>query len=128
MTSTWNNPERTEILLTKSTGDSLILKEQMCIRYEGRELGVRIVNIPKYETGPIGFTYLPWRGDRWANFSFSIIKGDVRRLICCPTGVENQVWGHHINWDTVEIIENPESTLQPNLSPVTPIPARPHPL
>lgn len=108
MTSTWNNNEYTEILLTKSNGETLILKENMCIKYEGRELGVRIVSIPKNSTGPIGFTYLPWRGDKWASFSFSIVKGDTRRLICYPTGADNQVWGQHINWDTVEIIDNPE--------------------
>ena len=79
----------------------------MCIRYIGRELGVRIETIPKNVDGPIGMTYLPWRGDRWATFSFNIIKGDVRRIICYPTGMQNQVWGQHIDWDTVEIIDTP---------------------
>lgn len=109
MTSTWNNPEFTEILLTKSNGDTLVLKEKICIKYEGRELGVRIVNIPKNTSGPIGLTYLPWRGERWATSFMTISKGDVRRLVCYPTGIEQQVWGQHIDWETVEIIENPEN-------------------
>ena len=103
MTCTWNNPEMTEILLTKSNG-TLVLKEGVCIIYEGRELGVRIENIIQHPDGPIGFNYLPWRGDRWATYQFNISKGNLRRLVCSPTGLEKQTWGHHINWDTVEIV------------------------
>ena len=101
MTCTWNTPDMTEILLTKSNG-SLVLKEGVCITYDGRELGVRIETIPKNSEGPIGFNYLPWRGDRWATVQFSIVKGNLRRIVCYPTGLET--WGQHINWETVEII------------------------
>jgi hypothetical protein len=110
MSCTWNNKEHTEILLTKTNG-TLILKEKDYIRYEGRELGVRIEKFAwsKGDIGPIGFTYLPWRGDRWATIAFNLAKGDIRRLICNPTGVERGVWGEMIDWETVESITNPES-------------------
>ena len=114
MACTWNK-RYTEILLTKTTGQTLVLKQNTCIRFAGRDLGVRIVSIPQNSEGPIGFTYLPWRGKRWATFSFNLNKGDLRRLVCYPTGLDHQVWGQHIDWDTVEIIENPElRTLEPN--------------
>jgi len=108
MTCTWNNPEFTEILLTKTNGDTLVLKEKMCIIYDGRLLAVRIEIIIKTLDGPEFITYLPWRGDRWATYAFSLFKGDTRRLVCVPTGIKNQRWGQHIDWDTVEIVENPE--------------------
>ncbi len=110
MTCTWTNDNHTEILLVKTNGETLLLHEKDYIRYEGRELGVRIEKFAysPSNVGPIGFTYLPWRGDRWATFAFSLAKGDVRRLICRPTGVKNGTWGEHIDWDSVELISNPE--------------------
>ena len=109
MSCTWTTAEHNEILLTKSNGDTVLLHEKDCIRYEGRELGVRIEHFAKSDEniGPIGFTYLPWRGDRWATFAFTLSKGDIRRLICKPTGIERFVWGEHIEWDTVELIRDP---------------------
>ena len=107
MSCTWNNPEFTEILLTKSNGDTLILKEKMCVKFTGREC-VRLETFIKTLEGPDGITYLPWRGDRWATYAFSIFKGDTRRLVCSPTGIENQRWGQHIDWDTVEVVNTPE--------------------
>jgi len=111
MSCTWNNKEHSEILVTKSNGEVFILKEKDYIRYEGRELGVRIEKFAwsKGDIGPIGFTYLPWRGDRWATPVFNLAKGDIRRLICSPTGVERGVWGEMIDWETVAMITNPDT-------------------
>jgi len=112
MTCTWNNEAHTEILLTKSYGETLILRPKDCIKFEGREDGVRIEEFARSDPGigPIGFTYLPWRTEgRWATFAFSLAKGDIRRLVCKPTGIERFVWGQHIDWDTVELIPNPET-------------------
>ena len=110
MACTWNNEEHTEILITKSNGKTLILKEKDCITYDGRDLPVRIEvfgrSIPG--VGPVGFTYLPWRGTRWASFAFNLAKGDIRRLDCSPTGIQMGKWGQHIDWDSVELVPNPE--------------------
>ena len=91
MTSTWNNAERTEILLTKTDGSTLILKKGDFITYEGHELGVRIETLVGREEGPIGITYLPWRG----------LRGDARFLICRPTGLPH--FGIHPNWESVTV-------------------------
>lgn len=106
MTSTWNNTSRTEILLTKTDGSTVILQKGDFISYEGHELGVRIESLCGREEGPIGITYLPWRGTRWATPQFSF-RGDARFLICRPTGLPH--FGIHPNWDTVVKIKNPET-------------------
>jgi hypothetical protein len=108
MSCTWHNESAKEILLTKTNGDSLILKEKTCILYTGRDLCVRIEGVFGSSNGPIGITFLPWRGNRWATPEFSIFKGDIRRIICSPFGVEAQCWGQHIDWDSVEIADYPE--------------------
>jgi hypothetical protein len=108
MTSTWNNADRTEILLTKADGSQVTIKKGDYIAYEGHELGVRIEALCGREEGPIGITYLPWRGERWATPQFSF-RGDARFLICRPTGLPH--FGIHPNWDTVIKIKNPEVSL-----------------
>jgi hypothetical protein len=105
MTSTWNNVDRTEILLTKADGSQVTIRKGDYISYEGHELGVRIESLCGREEGPIGITYLPWRGERWATPQFSF-RGDARFLICRPTGLPH--FGIHPNWETVIKIKNPE--------------------
>ena len=100
MTSTWNNAERTEILLTKADGSTLVLKKGDFITYEGHEMGVRIESLVGHEEGPIGITYLPWRGERWATPQFGL-RGDARFLICRPTGLPH--FGIHPNWESVTL-------------------------
>ena len=109
MACTWNNAERTEILLTKEDGTTLILKVGSCITYKGRELGVLLESIIGTSVGPLGFEYLPWKGDRWAGYSFSISKGNERRLVCRPTGTDRYTWGEIPDWNTVQLIDNPDS-------------------
>jgi hypothetical protein len=106
MTTTWANKTDANktILLTKTSGEQVTFKEGDFITYDGRETGVKVVEIVgKYsEDGPRGFKYLPWRQEqkRWATPQWSM-KGDPRYNICMPTGAP--YFGQHINWDSVEL-------------------------
>ena len=116
MTAFWNkkmiNPkEKTSIILTKSNGNILELNVGDCIRYTGfnnRPDGIKITSFTGTENneGPIGMTYVPWRKDekKWAEPIFSMRGG--RHVICYPVGMQH--YGEHIEWDNVEIIDNPE--------------------
>ena len=57
----------------------------------------------KSESGPIGFTYLPWRmkENRWGSEQWSL-QGNSRHLLCMPCGIGHR--GHVINWETLQII------------------------
>ena len=120
MTTQWINPsDNTSILLTKQNGTKLTLNVGDCITYRAfcdelsRPDGVIITSFTsknfksEINVGPIGMTYLPWRKDenRWATHAFSM-KGNPRHIICYPTGTPH--YGQHIEWETVEIIPNPE--------------------
>lgn len=120
MTTQWINPtDNTSIFLTKQDGTKLTLKVGDCITFRAfsdissRLDGVIITSFTSKDfksnpnTGPIGMTYLPWRKDekRWATASYGM-RGDSRHVICYPTGTPH--YGEHIEWDTVEIIPNPE--------------------
>ena len=54
--------------------NNIILKLGDCIIYKTRELPVRIERFVVYEDdfGPIGFEYLPWRGERWGYTNMGI--------------------------------------------------------
>jgi len=95
--------DKSKALLTKATGETLLLSVGDFITYEGRPHGVRIDSFThKYDQeGPIGFTYLPWRpeGRRWATFSFGI-KGNDRHVIAYPCGMPH--YGQHINMNSIE--------------------------
>ena len=86
---------------------SQILKVGDYITYEGRNgTGVMIIQICGYkeDEGPIGIRYLPWREDgRWATQQFSL-RGDMRFIICYPSGMMHH--GQHIIWNTVENINH----------------------
>jgi hypothetical protein len=62
------------------------------------------------DSGPIGFTYLPWRHteNRWASESFSL-KGNARHVICSPCGITHS--GQNMDWTTlrrVNELDHPE--------------------
>jgi hypothetical protein len=86
--------------------NNIILKIGDCIIYKSRELPVRIDKFlgKDDDPGPIGFEYLPWRGDRWGTPTFSL-RGNPRFIICPPTGLPH--YGQHIEWNTIEIVSNP---------------------
>jgi hypothetical protein len=98
MTTVWYNAPNS-VLHTKRNGDKLILHVGDCILYEGRDLPVRIESFTGTDE-PIGFTYLPWRGDRWATPTMTL-KGNPRFIICYPNGYSK--FGHHIDWETVAV-------------------------
>jgi hypothetical protein len=53
------------------------------------------------ELGPRGFTYLPWRGDRWAT-PVVTLRGDVRFAICFPSGAPH--YGRHMTPGTLQLL------------------------
>lgn len=86
--------------------NNTILTVGSCIIYKTRELPVRIERFVGYEddVGPIGFEYLPWRGERWGTPTWGI-RGNPRFIICIPRGLPH--YGQHIEWGTVQIVPNP---------------------
>ena len=104
-TVTWENYPNSIRVQRKS--NNIILKIGDCIIYKSRELPVRIDKFvgKDDDPGPIGFEYLPWRGDRWGTPTFGI-RGNPRFIICPPTGLPH--YGQHIQWDSVEIVSNPD--------------------
>jgi hypothetical protein len=86
---------------TNKNGDVLILKVGQFITYEGRLDDVRIEEFTYSNSGPIGFIYLPWRGERWGTPAISL-RGNPRHVICYPHGYSH--YGQHINWETVKLV------------------------
>ena len=86
--------------------NNTILKIGDCIIYKSRELPVRIDRFigNKDDPGPMGFEFLPWRGDRWATPTYGL-RGNPRFIICPPSGLPH--YGQHIDWDTVQIVPMP---------------------
>ena len=83
---------------------NLVLNLGDCIIYNGRELPIRIDKIAGSEEGPIGFEYLPWRGERWGTPTITL-RGNPRFIICPPTGLPH--YGQHIDWESIQIVPNP---------------------
>jgi hypothetical protein len=85
----------------------LVLYPNLCITWDGRQDYVKIVEVygNESETGPRGFTYLPYRKEgRWSTPAFSL-RGDVRFIICYPAGFPH--YGIHIPLDTIRVDEAP---------------------
>ena len=94
----------------EQNNNTIILKLGDCIIYKSRDLPVRIDRFlgKDNESGPIGFEFLPWRGDRWATLAFGL-RGNPRFIICPPVGLPH--YGQHIDWDTIEIVPSPIKTI-----------------
>lgn len=103
MSTVWNESPKS-VLYTKKNGYKLILNVGDCIMYTGRELPVRIEKFFGDEE-VMGFTYLPWRGTRWASPIFTL-RGDSRFMICYPGGLTH--YGQHMDWESVKVVSNPE--------------------
>jgi len=85
----------------------LVLYPNLCITWDGREDYVKIVHVygQESETGPRGFTYLPYRNEgRWSTPAFSL-RGDARFIICYPAGFPH--YGIHISLQTIQVDEAP---------------------
>jgi hypothetical protein len=102
----WN--EYLKSIQFQQNNNTIILKLGDCIIYKSRELPIRIDKFIGYQndsdSGPLGFEYLPWRGERWGTPTWGL-RGNPRFIICPPTGLPH--YGQHIDWDTVEIVPNP---------------------
>lgn len=105
----WSNFGEKRFFLYKSEGDTdpLELGPGDTITWEGRSDYSKIVDVVGQETsGPMGFSYLPYRDteDRWASFAFSL-RGDARFVICYPEGIQH--YGLHIPLHTLRKDEAP---------------------
>jgi len=107
------NKENSSFLLYKRDSSVLHLKIGDWVKIPGRDDIVLIDSIigRRHQTnitGPIGFTYLPWRYNerRFATISWSM-KGNSRFIICYPCG--NTHYGVHIDWDKFELCEAPDN-------------------
>lgn len=104
VTIIWHEYPNSVKITSNNTLNNTIIKIGDCIIYKSRELPVRIDRFCGNE-GPMGFEFLPWRGDRWATPTFGL-RGNPRFIICPPTGLPH--YGQHIEWDTLQIVENPD--------------------
>ena len=100
-------------LLQKTDGSTVHIKIGDWIKLPGREDAVMVDSIIKSEyteeSGPRGFTYLPWRYDekRFATVNWNL-KGNTRLVICYPCGRNH--YGCHIDWDKLELGKPPNFT------------------
>jgi hypothetical protein len=101
------NKSKDSVILTKKTGEKLVLKIGTFITYEGRPDGVKITDFSGDNNveGPIGMFYTPWRKDqqKWAEPKWSL-RGDMRHIIALPCGVTH--WGEQINWNSVVLLHD----------------------
>ena len=104
----WETPgDETRAVLTKSTGEKIVLYTGVFFKYGKRTSGVLLegfTNKTGDVHGPCGVTYLPWREEekRWATRSYSLWKGNMRHLVAPPAGLTT--YGEHVDWDTVELV------------------------
>ena len=94
--------EMGKMIHVRAGGKSTALKVGQFITFEGHPLGVRIEEFfGKDPAGPIGFTYLPWRGTRWGTPTMSL-RGNPRFVVCPPIGMPH--YGMHIDWPSVALL------------------------
>jgi len=95
----------------KEDGKTEVFEVGSIVHFKGRQdTGVLVTSILGDESGPMGFTYLPWRDDlkRWATLQMSL-RGDPRFIVCYPKG--NQVYGMHIDWNTIRKVDHADAEL-----------------
>lgn len=107
--SLWLNYREKSFLLYQDMDDMHphILYPGICIRWDGRDEYVKIVDVIGHENdkGPHGFTFLPWRKEgHWATPQITF-RGDARFVICYPSGFPN--YGLHIPLHTITVYEAP---------------------
>jgi hypothetical protein len=116
--------DHTTAILTKDSGETVVLSVGDFVTYEGRPDGVRVegftfTNKDNEREGPIGMTYLPWRASekRWASISWSLMRGNNRHIIAHPCGRSH--FGEHIDWNTMVTLNECPSP-SPQTSPCVP--------
>lgn len=99
----WEVPLKSIRIIKKKS--HLILQQGDFISFWGHEEGVKITKFTGHANspGPIGFEYLPWWSDRWAETLFSL-RGNPRHIIAYPTGLEH--YGQHIHWYSIRLLNN----------------------
>jgi hypothetical protein len=101
----WNDGDdsKNSVVLTKVSGEKIVLSIGDFITYNGRKDGVRITGFSGTDReiiGPIGMYYTPWRKEaqKWATQKWCL-KGDMRHIIALPCGSPH--WGEIIDWNSV---------------------------
>ena len=111
VTIKWHIYQKSIVLYFKDR--ELVIHIGDFITYEEREgTGVLVESFTGHDLeGPIGLVYRPWRQEenRWASVALTISHGNLRHLICYPTGSPH--YGLHINWDSVRIINELKPTI-----------------
>ena len=98
----WLVPKESAIL-KKSDGQIIELKIGTIFKYKSRKAVCKITGFTSKDSdarGPIGITYLPWRGTEWATETWTL-KGNPRHIIAFPVGMPH--YGEQIEWDSFEL-------------------------
>ena len=117
--SVWLNYAEKSFLLYRNKEDTnpLLLYPGICMIWDGRKDYVKMVDVigREEDSGPRGFTFLPWRKEgRWATPQISL-RGDARFAICYPTGFPH--YGLHLPLHTITLYEAPqEYTMRADVS------------
>jgi hypothetical protein len=100
--SIWHDFSKGQFKLYKNDTDFVILGPGDTITWDQRTTHVKIVRVSGSETatGPIGFSYLPFRNGKWEQPQISIARGDPRFIICYPEGFPH--YGLHITLHTIK--------------------------
>ena len=61
--------------------------------------------------------YLTWKKTKWAEPRFTL-RGNPRHIICVPDGMNH--YGQHIDWNTIELVKNPENDFVQKYNSATP--------
>ena len=101
MTTRWNQMGESIVVTTETA--SFGIKVGDFIKFAKRPLGVRVLEfVGKDPAGPMGMVYLPWLGDKFADYGQ---RDNPCFIVCYPIGLPH--YGQHIQWDTVELCDAP---------------------
>lgn len=107
----WSVPEKVAIL-TKSDESTLEISIGTIFQYSQRKEPCKVTSFTFKASdprGPIGITYIPWRGTHWATLLWTL-KGDSRHIIAFPVGMPH--YGQQIDWNTFEIVTDKNKLLE----------------
>jgi len=101
-TVSWEKPGKA--VAVSVDGRTFNLQVGDCITFARCPLGARIDEFSGTDpAGPMGMVYLPWLGDKFADYAFTL-RGNPYFIICPPVGMDH--YGQHIDWATVEIVNS----------------------
>jgi hypothetical protein len=120
--SVWiNNGNKNSFTFNKKNGKIETLSLGNWIKLPNRNDKViidKIYSLKDTDIGPVGISYLPWRYNeqKFANVEYSM-RGNVRFIVCYPTGLNT--YGHHIDWDNLELCEPPDNIIVEKMLTIT---------